>query len=123
MLKMDKINIAEKFANINEYWSPRIAGEVNDTHIKLAKLKGEFMWHLHEHEDELFLVVKGKLLLKFRDKDVWLNEGELIIVPKGVEHMPVAEEETHVLFVEPKSTLNTGDQINERTVFNLQSAE
>jgi mannose-6-phosphate isomerase-like protein (cupin superfamily) len=120
---VEKINLAEKFTNIHDYWNPRIAGEVNDTHVKLAKLKGEFMWHLHEHEDEMFLVVKGKLLLKFRDKDVWLSEGEFIVVPKGVEHMPVAEEEVHVLFIEPKSTLNTGNQVNERTVFNLQSAE
>jgi mannose-6-phosphate isomerase-like protein (cupin superfamily) len=121
MRKVDKINLTEKFAKINEYWSPKIAGEVNDTHVKLAKLKGEFMWHLHENEDEMFLVVKGTLLLKFRDKDVTLNEGEFMIVPKGVEHMPVAEEEVHVLFIEPKSTLNTGNQVNDRTVFNLQS--
>lgn len=118
---MEKVNLGEKFSLFNDYWSPKIAGEINDTHVKLAKLKGEFVWHQHEHEDEMFLVVKGTLLIKFREKDIWLNEGEFIIVPKGVEHLPVAEEEVHVLLLEPKSTLNTGDQINERTVSNLQS--
>lgn len=118
---MEKVNISEKFSLFNEYWSPKIAGEINDTHVKFAKLKGEFIWHKHEHEDEMFLVVKGELLLKFRDKDVHLKEGEFIIVPKGVEHLPVADEEAHVLFFEPKSTLNTGDEINERTVSDLQS--
>ncbi|WP_442600249.1 cupin domain-containing protein [Neobacillus sp. D3-1R] len=118
---MEKVNINEKFSLFNEYWSPKIAGEINDTHVKLAKLKGEFIWHLHEHEDEMFFVVKGQLLIKFRDKDVWINEGEFIIVPKGVEHLPVAEEEVHVLLFEPKTTLNTGNQVNERTVSDLQS--
>jgi mannose-6-phosphate isomerase-like protein (cupin superfamily) len=118
---VEKVNINEKFMLFNEHWSPKIAGEINDIHVKFAKLKGEFVWHTHENEDEMFLVVKGKLLLKFRDKDVWVNEGEFIIVPKGVEHLPVAEEEVHVLLLEPKSTLNTGDQINERTVSDLQS--
>lgn len=121
MLHMEKVNIAEKFKLFNEHWSPKIAGEVNDIHVKFAKLKGEFVWHRHEHEDEMFLVVKGTLLIRFRDKDIYVNEGEFIIVPKGVEHLPVAEEEVHVLLLEPKSTLNTGDQINERTVINLQS--
>ena len=110
------INIAQKFSLFNEYWSPRIAGELNDSHIKLAKLHGEFIWHLHENEDEMFLIVKGKLLIKLRDRDLWLNEGEFVIIPKGVEHCPVAEEEVHVMLLEPKSTLNTGDQKNERTV-------
>jgi mannose-6-phosphate isomerase-like protein (cupin superfamily) len=118
---VEKVNINEKFSLFNEYWNPKIAGEVNDTHVKLAKLKGEFMWHLHEQEDEMFLVVKGKLLIKVREKDIWVNEGEFLIIPKGVEHMPVAEEEVHVLLFEPKSTLNTGNQVNERTVSNLQS--
>ena len=85
------------------------------------KIKGEFVWHQHEQEDEMFLVVKGELLIKFRDKDVWLHEGEFLIIPKGVEHMPVAEEEVHVLLLEPKSTLNTGDQMNEKTVSTLQT--
>jgi len=113
---MQIINIAQKFSLLNEYWSPRIVGELNDSHIKLAKLHGEFIWHQHENEDELFLVVKGKLLIKLRDRDLWLNEGELVIIPKGVEHCPVADEEVHVMLLEPKSTLNTGDQQNERTV-------
>jgi mannose-6-phosphate isomerase-like protein (cupin superfamily) len=118
---LEKVNISEKFSLFNDYWSPKIVGEVNDMHVKFAKLKGEFIWHMHEHEDEMFLVIKGKLLLKFRDKDVHLNEGEFIIVPKGVEHLPVAEEEVHVIFFEPKSTLNTGEEVNDRTFSDLQS--
>ncbi|MGK5507082.1 MULTISPECIES: cupin domain-containing protein [Brevibacillus] len=118
---MEKVNVAEKFSLFHEYWSPKIAGEINDSYVKLVKLKGEFVWHQHENEDEMFLVVKGKLLIKFRDKDVWLNEGEFLIVPKGVEHMPVAEEEVHVLLLEPKTTLNTGDQVNEKTVTDLET--
>ncbi|MBK8823315.1 MAG: cupin domain-containing protein [Anaerolineales bacterium] len=113
---MQVINIAQKFNLFNEHWSPRIVGELNDSHIKLAKLHGEFVWHQHENEDEMFLIVKGKLLIKLRDRDLWLNEGEFVIIPKGVEHCPVAEEEVHVMLLEPKSTLNTGDQQNERTV-------
>ncbi|WP_216675686.1 cupin domain-containing protein [Brevibacillus sp. HB1.3] len=118
---MEKVNVAEKFTLFHEYWNPKIAGEINDSYVKLAKLKGEFVWHQHENEDEMFFVVKGKLLIKFRDKDVWLNEGEFLIVPKGVEHMPVAEEEVHVLLLEPKTTLNTGDQVNEKTVTDLET--
>lgn len=113
---MQVINIAQKFNLFNEHWSPRIVGELNDSHIKLAKLHGEFVWHQHENEDEMFLIVKGKLLIKLRDRDLWLSEGEFVIIPKGVEHCPVAEEEVHVMLLEPKSTLNTGDQQNERTV-------
>ena len=113
---MQVINIAQKFNLFNAHWSPRIVGELNDSHIKLAKLHGEFVWHQHENEDEMFLIVKGKLLIKLRDRDLWLNEGEFVIIPKGVEHCPVAEEEVHVMLLEPKSTLNTGDQQNERTV-------
>ena len=116
---MEKVNLAEKFSLFSEHWSPKIVGEVQGMHVKLAKLKGEFIWHQHEHEDEMFLVVKGCLLLKFRDRDVWLNEGEFIIVPRGVEHLPVAEEECHVLLVEPAGTLNTGNVQNERTVAKL----
>jgi mannose-6-phosphate isomerase-like protein (cupin superfamily) len=116
---MDKINLAEKFGLFQDTWSPKIAGELNDSYVKLAKLKGEFVWHHHETEDELFLVVKGRLLIKFRDRDVWLDEGELIIIPQGVEHLPVAHEEVHVLLIEPKSTLNTGNTQNERTVAHL----
>jgi len=110
------INIAEKFSQIQEYYRPRIAGELNDAYLKLVKLKGEFVWHQHENEDELFLVVKGRLLIKLRDRDLWLDEGEFVIVPKGVEHCPVAEEEVQAILLEPKSTLNTGNVQNERTV-------
>ncbi|PKO13418.1 MAG: cupin domain-containing protein [Chloroflexi bacterium HGW-Chloroflexi-10] len=112
---MNTVNIASKFSMIEEFWSPRIAGELNDSYVKLAKLKGEFVWHHHENEDELFLVVKGKLLIKLRERDIWLEEGEFAIIPKGIEHCPVAEEEVQVLLLEPKSTLNTGNIHNERT--------
>jgi mannose-6-phosphate isomerase-like protein (cupin superfamily) len=113
---MEKVNLANKFGLFQEYWSPKIAGELNDSYLKLAKLKGEFVWHHHEAEDELFLVVKGRLLIKLRDRDISLDEGEFVIIPRGVEHCPVAEEEVHVLLLEPKSTVNTGDVQNERTV-------
>jgi len=117
---MDRVNVAAKFRQFEELWSPKIVGEVNDSYVKLVKLKGEFVWHHHELEDELFLVVKGRLLLKFRDRDVAVGEGEFIIVPRGVEHLPIASEETHVLLLEPKSTLNTGNVRNERTVSELE---
>jgi mannose-6-phosphate isomerase-like protein (cupin superfamily) len=113
---MDIVNLAQKLALFHEHWSPRIVGELNDSYVKLAKLKGEFVWHQHEQEDELFLVVKGKLQIKLRDRDLWINEGEFVVIPKGVEHCPVAEEEVHVMLLEPKSTVNTGDHQNERTV-------
>jgi mannose-6-phosphate isomerase-like protein (cupin superfamily) len=113
---MEKVNLAQKLSLFNEYWSPKIAGELNDSYVKLAKLKGEFVWHHHEAEDELFLVVKGKLLIKLRDRDIWLEEGEFVIIPQGVEHMPVAEDEVHIVLIEPKTTLNTGNVQNERTV-------
>jgi len=110
------VNLAEMFSRFQEYWSPKVVGEVNDSQVKLAKLKGEFVWHHHEREDELFLVVKGRLRLKLRDRDLVLGPGEFAIIPRGVEHLPVAEEETHVLLFEPNSTLNTGNVRNERTV-------
>ncbi|MEE9237242.1 MAG: cupin domain-containing protein [Thermoplasmata archaeon] len=113
---MEKVNLSEKFGLFQDYWKPKIIGEVDDAYVKLAKLKGEFVWHRHEEEDELFLVVKGRLLIKLRDRSIRLAEGELFIVPKGVEHLPIAEEEAHVLLLEPKSTLNTGDVRDERTV-------
>jgi mannose-6-phosphate isomerase-like protein (cupin superfamily) len=113
---MEKINLAQKFTLFQDHWKPRIAGELNGQYIKLVKVKGEFVWHRHDNEDELFLVVKGRLLIKLRDQDIQLEEGELVIIPRGVEHMPVAEEEVHMLLLEPKSTLNTGDVQNERTV-------
>lgn len=112
---MNKINLAEKFGLFNEYWSPKIVGELNGSYIKLAKLKGEFDWHHHENEEEMFLVVKGKLIIKFRDKDVAINAGEFIVIPRGVEHLPVAPEGVHVMLIEPKETLNTGNIINEKT--------
>ncbi len=117
---MDKVNLNQKFALFQDYWSPKIAGELNDSYIKLAKLKGEFVWHLHENEDELFLVVKGQLLIKLRDRDIHLKEGEFVVIPRGVEHLPIADEEVHVLLLEPKSTLNTGNVQNERTVTDLE---
>ena len=117
---MNAIDLADKLSQFDEYWSPRIVGEVNDSYVKLAKLSGEFVWHSHEQEDELFLVVRGRLTIRFRDRDVHLEEGQMVIVEKGVEHQPVAESEAHVLIVEPKSTLNTGDVVNDRTVVDLE---
>lgn len=105
---LTKVNIAEKLAQFNDQWSPKIVGEINDSAVKLAKLKGEFVWHHHEHEDEMFLIIQGRLLIKFRDQDMWLDEGEFVIIPHGVEHCPVAEEEVHIMLFEPKGTLNTG---------------
>lgn len=113
---MEIINLSQKFDLFSEHWSPRIIGELNDSYVKLAKLQGEFVWHQHENEDELFLVVKGKLQIKLRDRDLFIQPGEFVIIPKGVEHCPVADEEVQVMLLEPKSTLNTGDQQNERTV-------
>ena len=119
-VNVEKVNVAQKFTLFNEYWVPYIVGELNDSYVKVDKLKGEFVWHKHEAEDELFFVNKGKLLIKLRDKDVWLEEGEFIIIPKGVEHKPVANEEVHVVLIEPKSTLNTGNVKNEKTVAQLK---
>jgi len=116
---MQSVNLAQQFALFHDYWSPKIAGELNDSYVKLVKLKGEFVWHHHDSEDELFLVVKGRLLLRLRDRDVWVNEGEFAIVPKGVEHLPVARDEVQVVLIEPKSTLNTGNVRNERTIEKL----
>lgn len=117
---MDKVNLAQKFNLFQEYWSPKIVGELNDSYVKLAKLKGEFVWHHHDTEDELFLVIKGRLLIKLRDRDILLEEGEFAIIPRGVDHLPIAEEEAHVLLLEPKTTLNTGNTQNERTVIDLE---
>jgi mannose-6-phosphate isomerase-like protein (cupin superfamily) len=99
---VEKVNIAHKFTLFNEFWVPYIVGELNDAYVKVDKLKGKFVWHKHDAEDELFLVTKGKLLIKLREKDIWINEGEFVIIPKGVEHMPVADEEVHVVLIEPK---------------------
>jgi len=117
---MVSVNLTQKFGLFQDLWSPKVVGELNDHHVKLAKVKGEFVWHRHEAEDEMFLVVKGRLLLRFRDRDVWVAEGEFAIVPRGVEHLPIAPEETHVLLLEPKSTLNTGNVRNERTITDLE---
>ena len=113
---MEKVNLAEKLGLFTDYWNPRIAGELNGQQVKLVKFMGPFVWHHHEQEDELFLVVKGRFRMEFRDRDVWLEQGEFLIVPHGVEHRPVAEEEVHVLLFEPASTLNTGNVRSERTV-------
>jgi mannose-6-phosphate isomerase-like protein (cupin superfamily) len=115
-----KVNLTEKLGLFDDLWSPKIIGELNDSHVKLVKLKGEFVWHHHDAEDEMFLVVKGRLLIKLRDRQIELEEGEFVIIPRGVEHLPIAEEEAHVLLLEPKSTLNTGNVTNERTVENLE---
>lgn len=117
---VEKVNLAAKLRLFHEYWSPKIVGELNESYVKLVKFKGEFVWHFHEREDELFLVLKGRLLMRLRDREVWINEGEFIIVPRRVEHMPVAEEEVHVVLLEPKTTLNTGNVANERTLHQLQ---
>ena len=111
-----KVNLDAMFAQFQDQWSPKVVGEVNDSLVKLVKLKGEFVWHHHEREDELFLVVKGRLRLKLREREVVLTPGEFAIIPHGVEHLPIADEETHVLLFEPNSTLNTGNLRNERTV-------
>lgn len=118
---MDKVNLREKLALFSEQWSPKIVGELNGQMVKLVKFQGEFVWHHHDNEDELFLVVGGRFRMDFRDRAVWLEQGEFIIVPRGVEHRPVAPEEAHVLLFEPASTLNTGNVQNERTVTRLQS--
>ena len=113
---MDTVNLKEKFNQFSDRWNPKIIGELNDSYVKAAKLKGEFVWHHHDHEDELFLVVKGTLRMKFRDREAIVREGEFLVVHHGVEHLPVADEEVHLLLIEPKTTLNTGNVTNERTV-------
>ncbi len=112
---MQKVNLAEKLARISEFWNPKAVGAVNNFHVKLVKLRGEFVWHAHEAEDELFLVLKGRLRMQFRDCEVAVDPGELIIVPHGTEHRPVADGEVHVLLFEPGSTVNTGTAGGERT--------
>lgn len=112
---MEKINIHNKLDSFSEFWQPRIIAQVNDTEIKVVKLKDDFIWHTHELEDEMFIVVKGKLTIKFRDKDIILEEGEGLTIPRGVEHKPVAESEVHVLLIEPKGTVNTGNVESDRT--------
>ncbi|MEE8134078.1 MAG: cupin domain-containing protein [Gemmatimonadales bacterium] len=114
-LSMDRIPLPSRLAQITEYWDPKIVAELNGQHVKLAKVKGEFVWHHHEAEDELFLILKGRLTMHFRDRVVELDEGDCLVVPRGVEHKPEAKDETHILMFEPAGTLNTGNIVNERT--------
>ena len=121
---MEAVNLNEKLSRVKEYWSPTIIGELNDSYVKIVKFTGEFVWHHHDHEDEMFLVVKGRFRMEFRGQDndhhEWIEEGEFIVVPRGVEHRPVAEQECWVMLFEPVSTLNTGNVENERTVRQLE---
>ncbi|APD05634.1 uncharacterized protein UJ101_00081 [Flavobacteriaceae bacterium UJ101] len=117
-MSLEKVNIVEKFTKFSDYWSPKIVGELNGQVVKLAKFKGEFIWHKHEEEDEMFYIVEGELKIAFRDKEIIVKEKEFIIIPKGVEHKPIAENEVSVMLFEPKTVLNTGDQLNDRTVEN-----
>ncbi len=110
------VNLAEKFSRFSDQWSPKIIADLNDSHVKLAKVQGEFVWHRHAEEDELFIVIRGQLTIELRDGPVTLRPGELVVIPKGVEHRPVASEECHVMLIEPKNTRHTGDVITERTV-------
>ena len=122
---MQKVNLVQKFGRFSEHWSPKVVGELNDQYIKFAKLKGEFVWHHHEDEDELFLVIKGQLRLLLRDpenrdRQIVLQEGEFFIVPRGIEHKPIADEEAHIILLEPKSTRNTGSERTELTIDELE---
>lgn len=121
---MEVVNLREKFGRFSECWKPKIAGEINDSYVKLVKLRGEFVWHQHEQEDELFLVIKGVLRMKVREqgreREVTVREGEFLIVPRGTDHLPIADEEAEIVLLEPKSTLNTGNVRNARTVEELE---
>jgi mannose-6-phosphate isomerase-like protein (cupin superfamily) len=117
---VETVNLKEKLSKVSDYFNPRIIGELNDSYVKVVKLKGEFVWHHHDNEDEMFLVVSGTLRMRFRDGDQLIRPGEFIIVPKGVEHLPVAEEEVHLVLLEPKTTLNTGNIISDRTRAELE---
>ena len=117
---MEKVNLKEKLRLFNDYWRPRIAGELNGQMVKLVKFHGPFVWHKHDEEDEMFMVIEGRFRMEFRDREVWLEEGEFIIVPHGIEHRPVADEEVHVLLFEPASTLNTGDVEDDLTLRELE---
>jgi mannose-6-phosphate isomerase-like protein (cupin superfamily) len=117
---MEKINLAEKLSSFSDYFNPRIVGELNGQHVKLVKFQGEFIWHHHEHEDELFYVVKGSFEMQLRDKTITVNAGEFLVIPHGVEHRPVAKEEVAIMLFEPASTLNTGNVENEMTVKDLE---
>ncbi len=113
---IEPIDLSQKFSLFSDAWHPRIVGELNESYVKLVRLKGEFVWHRHEKEDELFFVIKGNLVIKLRERDLNLREGQLVIIPKGLEHLPVAEDEVLVMLLEPKGTVNTGDSQNDRTV-------
>ena len=117
---IEKVNLAEKLALFTDQWSPKIVADVNDAQVKLAKLEGEFVWHAHADEDELFLVLHGRLVIELRDGEVVLDPGEFVVIPRGVEHRPVAREEVHVMLVEPRSTKHTGDVVDARTVTELE---
>ena len=117
---MHTVNVGEKFSQFQDHWSPKVIGELNDCYVKAVKVQGEFVWHHHDREDEMFLVVKGVLRMKFHDREERIGAGEFIIVPRGVEHLPIADEEVHMLLFEPKTTLNTGNLTNERTVAELE---
>ena len=117
---INKINVPDKFDQIHDHWNPRVVGELNGQQVKLVKFKGEFSWHKHAGEDEMFLVIKGNFSMELRDKTIQLSEGEFVIIPRGTEHRPVAENEVHVMLFEPAGTLNTGDQRNELTKETLQ---
>lgn len=118
---MEKVNISQKLSLFTDHWSPKIVGELNGQHVKLVKFKGEFVWHKHDHEDELFYVVKGSFNMEYRDKTITVNENEFLIVPKGVEHRPVAEQEVCVMLFEPATTLNTGDAVSDLTKHHLET--
>jgi mannose-6-phosphate isomerase-like protein (cupin superfamily) len=113
---VSKINLAEKFGCFTDQWSPKIVADLNDSHVKLAKVQGEFVWHRHADEDELFIVLRGDLTIELRDGQVTLGPGELVVIPKGVEHRPVARDEVHLMLIEPKGILHTGDVVTDRTV-------
>lgn len=113
---IEVINLEDKFSKFNDHWHPRIVGELNDSHVKLVKVRGEFVWHHHDNEDEMFLVIDGTLTIKLRERDLKINAGEFVIIPRGVEHCPIAEREVHLMLLEPKTTSNTGNVQNERTV-------
>lgn len=113
---IEAVNLAQKLTLFQEYWSPKVVGELNDNYLKVVKVKGDFVWHKHDEDDELFLVLKGRLVIQLRDQDITLNEGDFLVVPKGVEHRPVAEAEAHILLIEPKTVVNTGDATDERKI-------
>ena len=113
---VEAVNLAQKLALFQEYWSPKVVGELNDNYLKVVKLKGEFVWHKHDDADELFLVLQGRLVIRLRDQDITLNEGDFVVVPQGVEHQPFAEDEVHALLIEPKTVVNTGDADDERKI-------